>query len=71
MAVIQTRVLTSHLRARDTGKVSEVGGCGGNIYHCYNYFHKAALQYIQHIQYLLLFKRGLDCSNIYCFDPLL
>lgn len=33
MAAVQTRALTSHLRARDTGKVSEVGGCRGNIYY--------------------------------------
>lgn len=36
---------------------------------CYNHFHTTTLQYIQHIQYLLLCNRGADCSNIYCFDP--
>lgn len=33
MAAVQTQALTSHLRARDTGKVSGVGGGRGNIYY--------------------------------------
>lgn len=33
MAAIQTWTLTSHLRARDTGKVSGAGEGRGNIYY--------------------------------------
>lgn len=33
MAAVQTQALTSHLGARDTGKVSGVGGGRGNIYY--------------------------------------
>lgn len=33
MAAVQTQALTSHLRARDTGKVSGAGGGRGNIYY--------------------------------------
>lgn len=33
MAAVQTQALTSHLRARDTGKVSGAGVGRGNIYY--------------------------------------
>lgn len=68
MAAVQTRALTSHLRARDTGKVSKVGEMRKHLLLCYNYFHTTtpAISSIFNIYYFVTRER--TCGDVYDSD---
>ena len=83
MAAVQTQALTSHLRARDTRKVSGVGGGRGNIYYSVTIIsiqRHCSISSIFNIYYyvrgegtavrfiaLILWKRDVD-TRLYIFE---